>query len=58
MEECAELKGFTPFQAHELLLEVYVDHLHHNNGMHLDKGVVNEAIWQQCWRRLADQSAS
>ena len=36
--------------------EVYGDFLHHNNGTHLTGGVLDEAIWQICWRQLDAQS--
>ena len=56
MEEGSDLMGLTPFQAHELLVEVYGNHLHHNNGNHLYGGVTNDTLWQRRWQRLAAQS--
>ena len=47
-----------PERAHLLLQGVYGDFPHHNNGTHLDGGIVDDAAWQRCWRRLAAQSAS
>ena len=44
MEEGADLPGSTPPKAHELLLEVYADHLHQNNGIQLDGGVADDAL--------------
>ena len=41
-----------------MLLGVYGDFLHHNDGSHLDGGIADDAAWQYCWRRLAAQSAS
>ena len=57
-EENADLPDFTLEHAHLLLQEVYGDYPHHNDGLHLDGGVADDAIWQRCWRRLAVQSAS
>ena len=57
-EENADLLGFTPERAHLLLQGVYGDFPHHNNGSHLDEGIVDNAAWQCRWRRLATQSAS
>ena len=34
------------------------DFLHHNDGMHLAGGVLNDAVWKINFRRLAAQSAS
>ena len=56
-EENANLPDFKPEHAHQLLSEVYGDFTHHNNGLHLDGGVADDAIWQRLWRRLAAQSA-
>ena len=52
-EENADLPDFTPELAHLFLRVVYGDFLHQNDGSHLDGGVVDDAIWQRCWRRLA-----
>ena len=37
---------------------VYGDFLHRNNGTYLDEGVLEDAIWQRRWRRMAAKSAS
>ena len=55
-EENADLPEFTPGCAHLLLQEVYGHFPHHNDGSHLDWGVVDDAIWQHRWLRLAAQS--
>ena len=57
-EENADLLDFTPERPHMFLREVYGEFSHHNDGSHMDGGVVDDAIWQRCWRRLAAQSAS
>ena len=57
-EENADLPDFTLDRAHLLLQEVYRDFPHHNDGLHLDGGVADDAIWQRRWRQLAAQSAS
>ena len=51
-------QGFVPAQSHHFLVEVYSDHLHHNNGMHLDGGIADDAIWKRRWKRLFTQSDS
>ena len=43
---------------HLLLLGVYGNFLHHNNGSQLDWGIADDAAWQRRWHRLAAQSAS
>ena len=58
LEENADLPGFAPESAHLLLQGVYGDFLHHNDGLHLDGGISEDAAWQRCWRRIAAQSAS
>ena len=57
-KESANLPDFTLNHAHLLLQEIYRDFLHHNDGLHLDGVVADNAIWQRCWMRLAAQSAS
>ena len=57
MEEVAYLEVFTLSQAHELLVELYGDHLHHNNENHLGGGMAYDALWQRRWQRLAAQSS-
>ena len=57
-EENTDLPYFTPEREHLLLREVYGYFPHHNDESHLDRGVVDDALWQRRWRRLAAQSAS
>ena len=38
-------------------MEVYGDNLHQNDGKHLDRGVADDTIWKQCWRRLVYHAA-
>ena len=57
-EENADLSELTPKIAHLLLQEVYGDFPHHKDGLHLDGGIVDDALWQRSWRRLEVQSAS
>ena len=54
-EEGDNFQGFIPYQFHQLLVEVYGDHLHHNYGIHLDRDMADEALWKRRWRRLATQ---
>ena len=58
LEENAELPDFTPELAHLMLQGVYGDFLHHNDGSHLDGGVVDNVICQRCWLHLTAQSSS
>ena len=44
LEENADLPDFTPERAHLLLQGVYGDYPHHNNGLHLDGRVADDAI--------------
>ena len=57
-EENADLPGFHLERAHRLLQRVYGDFPHHNDWLHLDGGIADDAAWQRRWRRLAVQSAS
>ena len=43
-EENADLPDFTPGSVHLFLREVYGDFQHHNDGLHLNGGVADEAI--------------
>ena len=56
-EENADLSYFTPERAHMMLRGVYGYYLHHNDGLHLDGGVADDAILQRHWRRIYTQSA-
>ena len=55
MEEGTNLTGFDPYRAHEFLVEVYDDCLHHNNRTYLDRAISDEALWKHLWRRLDAQ---
>ena len=57
-EENTDLPDFTPERTHLLLRGVYGDFPHYNNGLHLDGGVTDDAIWKRRWSRLAAQLAS
>ena len=57
-EENTDLPGFTPERVRLLLQGVYGDLLHHNNGLHLDRGIADDAAWQRRWRWIAAQSES
>ena len=48
---------FTLEFAQLLLQEIYGDFLHHNDGLHLDGVIADDAAWQRRLRRLAAQSA-
>ena len=55
LEENGDHPEFTPERAHLLLQGVYGDFSHHNDGLHLDRGVADDALWQLHWRRLDAQ---
>ena len=56
-EEHEEGRGMDG-ETHLLLQVVYGDFPHHNNRLHLDGGIADDAAWQRRWRRLAAQSVS
>ena len=58
LEENEYLPGFSPERVHLLFQEVYGDFPHHNNRAHLDRGIMDDTVWQRHWRRLAAQSSS
>ena len=39
IEECTNLQGFSPSRDHKMLVEVYGDHLQHNDWTQLDGGI-------------------
>ena len=49
---------FAPELAHLLLQGVYGDFLHHEYRSNLDGLVLDNAVWERHWHRLAVQSAS
>ena len=49
MEEGAGLGGYRLNTPDNMIRSVYSDHLHHNEGTHLDGGVVINAMWQHRW---------
>ena len=57
MGEVEDLQGSAPSRYHQLLVELYINYLHHNNGMHLDGGVSNNSILQHRWCQLVAQSS-
>ena len=50
LEENADLPGFAPESAHLLLQGVYGDFPHHNDGLHLNRRIADDAAWQRHWR--------
>jgi hypothetical protein len=48
----ADLPGFEPAPVDQLLDDVYGDWPHHNDGRHLNGGVLEDAAWQRRWRRI------
>ena len=57
-EENADILEFRPECAHLLLQGVYGEFPHHNDGAKLDRGIMDNAVWQRRWRRIAAQSES
>ena len=55
-EENVDMTRFAPERAHLLLQIVYRDSLHHNDRLHLDGEVLEDAAWQRRWCLLAAQS--
>jgi hypothetical protein len=49
----ADLPGYQPTPADLLLDTVFGDHVHDNDGTHLDGGIANDAFWQCRWKRMA-----
>ena len=58
LEENTDLSEFNLERAQLLLRLFYGDYLHQNNGLYLERGFTEDAIWQRRWIRLAAQSAS
>ena len=52
-QENADFPDFSPEHAHLLLQGFYIEFPYHNDGLHLDKKVTDDAIWKSRWRRLA-----
>ena len=46
-QERVELLVLAPSRSHLLLKEVYGEHLHHNEQMHLYGGVTDNSLWQR-----------
>ena len=57
-DDNSDFPGFYPEHAHLLLQEIYGDLPNHNGGARLDRVIMDDAVWQSCWRRLAVQSSS
>ena len=54
MEErtIGDLPGAILSDADRLMDKVYGDHVHQNDGTHLDGGITDDTVWQTYWRRL------
>ena len=55
-EEGADLEGFIPSEADCRLIQVYVNHVHHNDGRHIDRVISDNNILQVRWRILFRQT--
>jgi hypothetical protein len=51
IEAGADLPGYEPTPADVLLDAVYGDHVHPNDGRHLDGGIRDDLPWQSRWTR-------
>ena len=52
MEEGTDMSDYFLATAGHMILSVYSDHLHRNNGSHLELGVANKAVWQRRWKHI------
>ena len=57
-EKNMDIPDFTPEREHMLLRGVHRNFPHNNDGLHLDRWVTDNAIWQRRCLQLAAQSAS
>jgi hypothetical protein len=48
----SDLPGATISPADLMLMKVYGDYLHQNDGTHLDGGIKEDGTWQERWRKL------
>jgi hypothetical protein len=47
-----DMPGATIDTVDQMMDKVFGDHVHHNDGLHLDGGIADDATWQDYWRRL------
>ena len=57
-EEGADLKGTVPSEVGHHLVQVYANHVHQNDGRHMDGFIANDDVCQVWWRLLAIQLVS
>ena len=57
-EEGDNISGSSLSRAHQLLVEVCGDHLHHNDRVHLYRGLFDDVLCQRFWCQLVSQSDS
>ena len=46
--------GYRLTTAYRMIQSVYGNHLHHNNGTHLDGGGADDVVWQCCWHHIGN----
>ena len=51
-DQGADLPDYVQIPADGLLDVAFRDHIHDNDGTHLDGGIPLDAEWQALWRRL------
>ena len=54
MEEGADLPDYTPTPPDQKLSSIYGDHIHNNDGTHMDRGISDDKLWQRLWRRTVN----
>lgn len=47
-----DLPGYSLSDADRMLDKVFGDHVHQNDGKHLDGGILDDTQWQEWWSRL------
>ena len=57
-EEGADLEGVVPSKSDRRLVRVFGDHVHHNDGCHMDEGINDNDVCQMRWRLLVSQPGS
>ena len=49
-----DMGGYHLTVADHIICLVYSEHLHRNNGSHLNRGVAKNAVWQHQWWRIVN----
>ena len=54
----ADLPTYILTEADKLLDSIYGDHVHDNDGTHLDGGIATDRLWQRRWTRMRQLSTT